>query len=160
MTTDKPELELTISRIFDAPRELVFAAWTEPHHLAQWSGPEGFTSQQDYFSATPGGKYRVCVIEPNGTEHWMRGTYQEVVAPERLVYTHLWEQDAGGTSPLTLVTVTFADEAGKTRMVLRQTGFASETSRDNHIGGWSSSLNDLDAYLAVAQGSARMRSAG
>ena len=151
--------ELTITRIFDAPRALVFEAWTDPDHLARWSGPEGFTSSQDYFSATPGGKYRVCLREPDGTEHWVRGTYREVVPPEKLVFTHAWEDGHGGTSPETLVTVLFTELDGKTKMVLRQTGFDSKASRDGHEGGWSSSFADLDRYLARSRQPARARSA-
>lgn len=155
MKNEQGDLELSISRVFDAPRDLVFAAWTEPAHLARWSGPEGFTASQDYFSATPGGKYRVCLREPDGTEHWLRGVYREVVPPERLVFTHAWEDGRGGTSPETLVTIAFTEEAGKTRMVFRQKGFDTQSSRDGHEGGWTSSFKELDRHLAATRAEAR-----
>ena len=76
------------------------------------------------------------------------------------MFTHAWEDGRGGTSPETLVTVSFTELDGKTKMVFRQTGFDSKASRDGHEGGWSSSFADLDRYLAEAQRPSRARSAG
>jgi uncharacterized protein YndB with AHSA1/START domain len=140
--------ELTITRVFDAPRQLVFEAWIDPQHLVQWSGPEGFTSHQDYFDASPGGAYRVCLRGPDGTEHWIRGIYREVVVNEKLVFTHAWEDETGALSPETLVTITFADQDGGTLLTLRQGVFTTEESRDGHADGWSGSLDRLDRHLS------------
>ena len=78
----KADLDLAITRIFDAPRELVFRAWTEPDRAVRWWGPRGFTTAHCEMDLRPGGGYRVCMRSPEGTEHWQRGVCREVVAPE------------------------------------------------------------------------------
>jgi uncharacterized protein YndB with AHSA1/START domain len=78
--------ELVITRIFDAPRELVFKAWAEPDRAVRWWGPQGFTTAHCEMGVRPGGTYRVCMRSPEGTEHWQRGVCREVVEPERLVF--------------------------------------------------------------------------
>jgi uncharacterized protein YndB with AHSA1/START domain len=144
---EKPELVIT--RIFDAPRALVFKAWADPKHLAHWSGPRGFTSIGDKMDFRPGGAYRACLRAPDGTENWVRGVYREIVEPERLVFTHAWEGEGGKPGPETLVTVTFADHAGQTEMRFHQAFFESKESRDGHREGWSSSFERLAEYLAT-----------
>jgi uncharacterized protein YndB with AHSA1/START domain len=142
--------ELVIERTFNAPRELVFAAWTEPRHLAHWSGPEGFTTEQDHLHLRPGGSYRACLIAPDGARHWVRGTYLTIDPPGRLVMTHAWEDEEGEPGPQTEVSVTLHEDGpGRTRMVFRQTGFATRASRDGHEGGWSSSFDRLAAHLGA-----------
>jgi uncharacterized protein YndB with AHSA1/START domain len=149
MAARKPERVLEITRTFDAPRALVFAAWTQPRHLAQWSGPRGFTASQDYMDLRPGGAYRACLKAPDGTEHWVRGVYREVVEPERLVFTHAWEREDGEPGPETVVTVTFAERGRGTEMTFHQAIFESVEARDGHRGGWSSSLDRLAEYLGT-----------
>ncbi len=140
--------ELVITRVFKAPPELVFAAWTQPERLAHWSGPEGFTTPHHEMDLRPGGRYRACLRSPEGVDHWVRGVYREVQPPMRLVMTHAWEDEGGQPGPETLITVTFDQEAaGHTRMHFRQTGFTSKESRDGHLGGWSSSFDKLAAHL-------------
>ncbi|MCP4384911.1 MAG: SRPBCC domain-containing protein [Hyphomicrobiales bacterium] len=151
-STVTSERELSITRWFDAPRALVFEAWTDPVHLGRWSGPEGFTFKPDYFDASPGGTYRFCLRDPGGTEHWLRGVYREVVVPERLVFTHAWEDGAGDLSPETVVTITFAEHGRRTLLTLHQAEFTSVSSRDGHADGWSGSLDCLERYLAEAGG--------
>jgi uncharacterized protein YndB with AHSA1/START domain len=85
------EHELTITRIFDAPRELVFKAWSEPDRAVRWWGPQGFTTAHHEIDFRPGGAYRVCMRSPESSEHWQRGVCREVVEPERLVFTFAWE---------------------------------------------------------------------
>ena len=139
--------ELVITRIFNAPPALVFAAWTEPEHLAHWSGPEGFTTPHHEMDLRPGGRYRACLRSPEGEDHWVAGVYREIQPPVRLVMTHAWE-NSDPPGPETLVTVTFAEEGrGRTRMHFRQTGFTSKASRDGHAGGWSSSFDKLASHL-------------
>jgi uncharacterized protein YndB with AHSA1/START domain len=141
---------LVITHIFDAPRNLVFKAWTEPEHLVHWWGPRGFTSTIIANDVRPGGAYRVHMRGPEGDDHWSQGVYREVVEPERLVMTRAWT-DAGGkpTSPETVLTVTFEEDDGKTKLTLHQAVFESVTARDAHRGGWNSSLDRLAAYLAT-----------
>jgi uncharacterized protein YndB with AHSA1/START domain len=140
--------ELMITHIFDAPRALVFAAWTEPKHLARWSGPSGFTTTQDRLDVRSGGSFRSCLRAPDGTEHWVQGVYREVVASERLVFTHAWEREDGTVGPETIVMVTFTDHGSKTLMTFHQAIFESVTSRDGHKNGWSQSFDRLADYLS------------
>ncbi len=140
--------ELIITRILRAPPALVFAAWTEPQHLAHWSGPQGFTTPHHEMDLRPGGRYRACLRSADGVDHWVQGVYREVQPPARLVMTHAWENERGQPGPETLVTVTFAEAGpGLTRMHFRQSGFTSEDSRQGHQDGWSSSFDRLASHL-------------
>jgi uncharacterized protein YndB with AHSA1/START domain len=144
---------LVITRIFDAPRELVFKAWTEPERLAQWMGPKGFRSKViGTLDLHPGGRYRFHMVDPDGGDHWQQGEYREVVPPERIVCTYEWADAAGNaTRPQTLLTLSFEDLGGRTRFTLNQAVFESTTARDAHQGGWSSSLDRLAEYVAGAR---------
>jgi uncharacterized protein YndB with AHSA1/START domain len=140
--------ELVITRVFQAPCALVFAAWTEPEHLAHWSGPAGFTTPHHEMDLRPGGRYRACLRSPEGVDHWVQGEYRVIEPPSRLVMTHAWDNDDGQPGPETLITITLAEEGpGRTRMHFRQTGFTSRASRDGHEGGWSSSFDKLAAHV-------------
>jgi uncharacterized protein YndB with AHSA1/START domain len=143
------DYELSIIRIFDAPRDLVFAAWTDPKHMARWAGPRGFTSTDGEMDVRPGGIHRASLRAPDGTIHRVRGVYREIVAPERLVFTHAWEDENGDASPETIVTVTLAEREGKTRMMFHQAIFESKASRDGHGQGWSQSFDRLAELLAL-----------
>ena len=144
------ERVLVITRVFDAPRSLVFKAWTEPEHLVHWWGPRGFTSTIIANDVRPGGAYRVHMRGPEGDDHWSQGVYREVVEPERLVMAGAWtDADGNPTSPETLLTVTFEEHDGKTKLTLHQAVFESVTARDVHRGGWTSSLERLAEYLAT-----------
>src|SRR5215207_6544179 len=102
--------ELEITRVFDAPRELVFKVWTQPEHLVRWWGPKGFTTPSCQIDVRPGGAYRTLIRSAEGKDHWMRGVYREVVPPERLVMRFAWEDENGEPGHETLVTVSFADQ--------------------------------------------------
>jgi uncharacterized protein YndB with AHSA1/START domain len=143
--------DLTLMRILDAPRELVFAVWTEPHHIARWKGPHGFTSTMDRFDLRPGGDFRFCLHAPDGAAHWQRGSFREIVPPRRLVMTHRWERDDGTMSPETLITVTFAAIGRKTKMVFHQAFFETQAARDGHEDGWRQSFERLAAHLAASR---------
>ena len=143
----RPNRELVITRLFDAPRKLVFEAWTDPKHLAQWWGPRDYPAALVKLDVRPGGAWRHCLRSTEtGNDLWHRGVFREVVAPERLVFTFAWEED-GERGLETLVTVTFADEDGKTRMTLRQTPFQSDGERDGHQSGWNSTFDRLAEHL-------------
>jgi uncharacterized protein YndB with AHSA1/START domain len=143
------ERALVLSRVFDAPRELVYKVWTQPEHLARWWGPRGFTLISYKTDLRVGGSYRFGTRSPEGTEHWARGIYREVVPPERLVMTHAWEHPDGKPKHETMMTLTFAEKGDRTKLTLKQTLFESVTSRDLHRGGWSSTLDMLGEYLAT-----------
>ena len=144
--------ELVITRAFDAPRGLVFKVWAQPEHLVRWWAPRDFTTPSLKMDVRPGGTYRTCIRSPEGKEHWMQGVYREVVEPERLAMTFAWEHERGQPGHETLVTVTFADEGGKTRLTFRQAVFESAADRDSHRKGWSSFLDRLERYLAAGAG--------
>jgi uncharacterized protein YndB with AHSA1/START domain len=134
--------ELIITRIFDAPRSLVFKAWTDPEHLVKWYGPRDFTATVIHADVRTGGTYDFHMRGPNYDDHW-KGVYREVVPPERLVFT--WP-----AGPNSLVTVTFEDEGGKTKLTLHHGIFESVAQRDEHNRGWSSTMDRLAEYVKVA----------
>jgi len=141
------EPKLTLTRIFAAPRALVFAAWTQPEHLRHWSAPHGFTIPVSKGDLRAGGKWRACMVTPQGEKLWLHGVYREVVPNEKLVFTHTWEEGEGAPGHETLLTVRFSDLGRKTKVVLTQTGFDSAASRDGHRGGWSECLERLQELL-------------
>ena len=144
------ERVLVITRVFDAPRELVFKAWTDPQHLVHWMGPRGFKSTVERSELRPGGAYRIHMRGPQDDDHWTQGIFREIDEPERLVMAGSWADAEGKpTSPETLLTLTFEDYEGKTRMTLHQAVFESMTARDAHRGGWNSSFDRLAEYLAT-----------
>jgi uncharacterized protein YndB with AHSA1/START domain len=147
--SDEPVL--TITRVFDAPRELVFAAWTDPKLAAQWWGPKGFTTVSNAMDVRVGGEWRRSMRSPEGAGHRSRGVYREIVPPERLVFTFCWERGgAAGHGPETVVTVTLAELGPRrTELTLRQEGFATIAGRNEHVRGWSSALDRLAEYLQV-----------
>ena len=152
MTSARPEgtggHELVITRIFDAPRSLVFQVWTDPAHAKHWWGPRGYTTLSCEIDLSPGGAWRVRSRHTDDAETVEQGVFREIVEPERLVFTHYWVRQDGSTSAETLVTVTFAEADGKTTLTFRQTGFDTVETRDGHAEGWGESFDMLAEYLA------------
>lgn len=146
-TATSRERELVITRVLDAPRELVFKAWTDPAQVARWWGPQGFVTTSCEMDIRPGGAYRVGMRSPQGTLHVRCGVYREMVEPERIVFTYAWEDAAGTPGHETLVTVTFAEQGTKTKLTLHQAMFETVTSRDSHQAGWTSCLERFAEYL-------------
>jgi uncharacterized protein YndB with AHSA1/START domain len=145
-TATATDLELVIDRVFDAPRDLVWTMWTE--RMGEWSAPKGFTMPVSEGDLRPGGAWRACMIKPDGKELWLGGVYKEIVAPERLVFTHAWDGPDGKPGPETLVTVTLKERGGKTEMHFVQSGFDSAESRNGHDEGWTECFDILDEILA------------
>jgi uncharacterized protein YndB with AHSA1/START domain len=140
--------ELTIIRMFEAPRELVFAVWVQPGHIPQWWGPRGYATLSCEVDLRPGGKWRVASRHEDGSETAETGEIREVDPPFRLVLTHAWEGASGAPGPSTVVTVTFEDESGKTRMTFHQASFGTAETRDSHGLGWNESFDMLAEHLA------------
>ena len=145
---ESTERELTIMRIFDAPRRLVFKAWTEPEHFSRWLGAKDFTTTACTMDFRPGGAYRACIQSAEGKDYWMQGVYREIVEPKRLIFTFAWEDEAGETKHETLVTVTFEECDDKTQLTFHQAVFESVEQRDSHLEGWSECLDRLTEYLS------------
>lgn len=136
--------ELVITRVFDAPRALVWKAWSDPVQAKQW-GPKGFTTPVREMDMRPGGAWRAVMISPTGEEFRQHGVVREVVPMERLSFTFIWDS---APDEEMLVTVTFADQGKKTLMTFRQTGLKSEASRDGHRGGWTEAFDRLEGVIA------------
>jgi uncharacterized protein YndB with AHSA1/START domain len=153
-TTANPlERELTLTRVFDAPRGLVFQAWTEPEHLKQWWGPHGFTTPTCEVDLRVGGAWKIVMRFPDGSnEHTMQAVYREILPPERLAFTNVALDKDGNRLLEGLTTVTFADLGGKTKLTLqtRMTGLVSYAGRmlEGMEPGWSQSLERLAEKLA------------
>jgi uncharacterized protein YndB with AHSA1/START domain len=129
-TLNETDRELIFTRVFDAPRELVFEAWTDPKHLAQWWGPRGFTTTISEMDVRPGGVWRLVMRGPGGRDYKNRIVFLEVAKPERLVYKHDPEKDC---EPVSFqVTVTFAEQGGKTELTMRML-FPSAAARDHVV---------------------------
>lgn len=140
--------ELVVSRLFAAPRVLVFRMWTDPAHAIHWWGPKHHPAVELHMDVRPGGVWRNCLRSvETGDLLWHHGVFREVVPPERLVFTFRWEEE-GERGLETLVTVTFAEEGDGTRMTLRQTLFQSAGERDGHTEGWTSTFERLAEHLA------------
>lgn len=142
--------ELVITRVFDAPRELVFKAWSEPERVMRWLGPKDFTALEFEMDPRPGGMWHARMRSPDGRVYANRGIVHEAVDPERLVFSFAWEGEDGKFGYETVVTVTFAERDGKTEMTFTQAAFASVEERDGHRGGWNQSFDKLAEYLTNA----------
>src|SRR5713226_5099504 len=153
-TTTEMERAIVLTRIFDAPRELVFKAWTDPKHVAQWWGPKGFTNPVCELDVRPGGAWRIVMRSPDGSEYPCGGVYREIVEPERLVFTNIATDKDGNPILDGLTTVIFAEHGGKTKLTLQTRAVAVVAYAAAYLAGmeagWTQSLERLEAYLAKA----------
>ena len=141
------ETTLRLTRVFAAPREKVFRAWTSPEALTQWWGPPGHGTASAEVDLRAGGRYRLGMRKlPDGAIFYLSGAYREVKAPERLVYTWRWEAEPEYGE--TVVTVEFRDRGTSTEVVLTHELFPTETLREQHGQGWSGCLDRLAELLA------------
>jgi uncharacterized protein YndB with AHSA1/START domain len=148
------EREVTITRVFDAPRALVFKAWTDPRHLAQWWGPEGFTNPVCEFDAHVGGALRIHMRGPDGAVYPMKGVIREIVAPERLIFSSVAVDAAGKHLLEGLTTVTFAEQNGRTKMTMHTHAAAVAEIGVGYLqgmeAGWTQSIDRLEGLLTRA----------
>ena len=148
------ERELIITRIFDAPRELVFRAWTDPQHMARWWGPKHFTSRVEKMDVKPGGAWRIIMCAPDGAEHPAQGVYREILEPQRLVFTNDAVDKDGNVIIAGFTTVTFDDQNGKTKLTLETRGVAKVAYAAQYLQGmemgWTQSLERLGESLEKA----------
>jgi len=160
--TTTEEGTLVIERVFDAPRELVWKAWTDPEQAMRWWGPKGFTSPACEIDFRVGGKTLFAMQSPefnDGRPIWSAGVYREIVPLERIVTTDSFADESGNVVPAThygmgsdfplemLVTVTFEDLGGKTRMKLKHEGLPAGEMKDGAGVGWNESFDKLAESL-------------
>jgi uncharacterized protein YndB with AHSA1/START domain len=151
---------LMITRIFAAPPSLVFRSWTNPKYLASWWGPKGFTAPLCNIDLRIGGKYHFCMRSPDGKDYYSTGVYREIVNPKRIVCTDSFADEKGNIVPAThygmkgdfplemLVTVTFEEFEGKTKLTLKHDGFPIGDMSDLAKTGWNESFDKLAESLA------------
>jgi len=156
IATEKP---LVITRIFDAPRESVWKAWSDPELMKLWWGPKGFTSPVCSIDFRVGGVYLYCMRSPDGKDYWSTGVYREIVKPELIVCTDSFSDEKGNVVPAThygmspnfplemLVTVTFEEYADKTKFTLHHFGIPSGADQNMARQGWSESFDKLAEVL-------------
>ena len=150
-TGNTADRELVLTRLLNAPRELVYEVWTNPDHLIKWWGPNGFTNTFKEINITPGGVWTFIMHGPDGTDYPNKVVFTEVVKPERLVYTH---GDGENASRNFNVTVTFEAQGEKTLLTMRTVFASAEELRKvveqyGAIEGGNQTLNRLEALLAT-----------
>ncbi len=165
--TGTPGQEFVISRVFNAPRDLVWKAWTDRERLMKWFGPKGFTMPVATQDLRPGGMFHYCLRSPTGEDMWGKFVFREITPPEKIVWVHSFSDEKGGTThhpmsptwPLEMIsTATFTEQGGKTTVTVRWSPLNStederktfEAGRDGMRMGWTGTFEQLDAYLAKA----------
>jgi len=158
--TKSVEQELIITRIFDAPRELVWKAWTDPERVKRWWGPKNFTAPVSKIDLRVGGTCLNCMRSPEGKDYWSTGVYREIVPLKRLVCTDSFADEKGNVVPAShygmegdwplelLITVTFEETGGKTTMTLRHEGIPAGQMSELTEAGWNESFDKLAEELA------------
>ena len=163
-TVKENNIQLQLTRVFDAPRELVFKAWTDVNQFTQWFGAaacDGSSLQSAKADVRVGGKYRLQVRRSDGEYFTTVGVYREVKPPERLVFTWQFEKDGSGNDfeevepPEMLVTVEFKARDKQTELTLTHERFASVESRGRHEQGWTRCLESLEKFLTPSPSSSR-----
>jgi uncharacterized protein YndB with AHSA1/START domain len=164
LDVDTAAREFVITRQFDAPRDVVFRAWTESERLMQWWGPKGFTVTRAKLDLRPGGTFHYSMRAPDGSEMWGRWVLREISAPERIVFVNSFSDPDGGLAPVPdapewpiefLTTVTFTEFEGRTSVTVRQSPInptalereTFESNSDSMQGGWNGTMEQLVKYL-------------
>jgi uncharacterized protein YndB with AHSA1/START domain len=149
--TDTSDREIVVRRTFEAPRELIFSAWTDPRHVTHWWGPHGFSTTTSEMNVRPGGVWRFVMHGPDGVDYKNKIVYVEVERAERLVYDHAGEGDHDYVSFRS--TVTFAEQHGKTTVTMRMVFPTAElrddiARRHGAVEGANQTLQRLGEYVA------------
>ena len=150
------ERTVALTRVFEAPRERVFACWTQAEHVQHWFAPKGFTIHSCEADARPGGVFRFCMRAPDGDEYWVRGQYREVAAPSRLVIFCTADDPQGVERLEELIDVTFTEARGKTTVAIKAVAMASKKAGPSDEAaamlkgmdkGWAQTVDRLGAHL-------------
>lgn len=159
-TNQKKDTSLTITRVFNAPPELVWKAWTQPEQMKQWWGPKGFTCPVCKMDCRPGGTYLNCMRSPEGKDYWSRGSYREIVPQKKIVCTDSFADEKGNVVSASyygmsadfpmemLIVATLEGVQGGTKLTLTHIGIPSGKDQDDCRDGWSQSFDKLADYLA------------
>jgi len=157
-TVTQRDREIIITRIFNAPRALVWQVWTEPQHIAQWWGPKGFTTRVEELDFRPGGRSRYVMTGPDGTEYPVTGVFQEIIPLERIVGTDEFDEGFEQTTDMDLpegmiLTATFEDLGAQTRLTLHILHATADDRRKHEemgvVDGWNSTLDCMEDYLVT-----------
>lgn len=151
--------DVVISRVFNAPRKLVWKAWTDPEHLMRWWGPKDYTSPICKIDFRVGGKYLYCMRSPDGLDLWSTGTYLEIVPIEKIVWTDSFSDEQGNVVPASTygmaddfplefrVTLLLDEVDGKTKFTLKHSGLPPGEMEEMTAAGWNESLDKLAETL-------------
>jgi uncharacterized protein YndB with AHSA1/START domain len=147
------EASVTLTRVFDAPRILVWKAWTDPRMMAQWFGPRGFTNPVCELDVRVGGSLRIVMRGPDGNDYPMKGVFREVIVPKVLVFTNIATDNNGKHLLEGETTVTFAEKDGKTTLTLKTHAVGLEPIAPQMLAGmeagWTQSIDKLQALLGT-----------
>jgi uncharacterized protein YndB with AHSA1/START domain len=150
-TMENSRWDLVMTRVFDAPRELVFQVWTDPMHLAQWWGPNGFTNPVCEMDLRVGGELRIHMRAPDGKVYPMKGVFEEITPPERLVFVSSALDENGKSMFDILNTVIFAEQNGKTALTLQARVLTTSAQAPQYLkgmeAGWTQTLDRLGKHL-------------
>jgi uncharacterized protein YndB with AHSA1/START domain len=150
-SNEKDQQELFLTRVFDAPRALVFKAWTDPKRVQKWWGPRGFTNPVCELDVRPGGAMRIDMRGPDGTVYPMTGVYTEIIEPERLAFTSGALDKKGQPLFEVLTTVTFTEHAGKTTLKLHARVVKATPAAAPHLAGmqvgWTQTIDRLSEFV-------------
>ena len=147
MNTNNDTLQIT--RLIKAPRERVFAAFATGDAVSKWFGPKDVENMESTIDFRVGGKYRIKFCSPRLGEMAVSGSYREIIALEKIVYTWKWEDDEDWANVESEVSFEFKALGDETELKLTHTGFPVPESRENHTQGWNGCLDKLDAMLAA-----------
>jgi uncharacterized protein YndB with AHSA1/START domain len=149
MTTKASEkLSLEIKRFINAPRDRVYAAWTDPAQLRQWFGPEKVQTRNLIADARVGGKFRWDLTNSEGEKMTCLGEYRELQPGKKIVFTWQWDDDEDWANHTSVVTVELSDRDSGTELRLIHEQLPNEQSRDGHTGGWNSALDKLEKFFS------------
>lgn len=139
---------LSITRLFDAPRDVVFRAFVDPKQSLQWLGPRGYTMTHMEGDLRVGGAWRGCMrAKSGGRDLWHGGVYREIAPPARLAFTFAFELEDAARDTETLVTITFEEQGDKTLMRFSQGVFETPEACESYRGGWESEFDQLAALI-------------
>jgi len=141
------KLSLEIKRFINAPRDRVYAAWTDPEQLRQWFGPATVETDNLIADVRPGGEFRWDLMNCDGKKMTIQGEYREVQPGQRIVFTWQWQDDEDWKECVSVVTVDLSDRAGGTEVRLTHTQLPNQESRDSHNEGWNSVLEKLETFV-------------